>query len=102
MRADFPLVIEWDNSLINNTEVRVDILVYQEKNGYPEWKEIEEVDFIAPNTGRYEWIGRADNDVVEDNAVGVIRITRRFKRYELIRRLTAKDHGIVDIVIQFS
>lgn len=80
LTADLPLVIEWDSSLINNTEIRVDILAYQEMNGYPELTEVEELDFVAPNTGRYEWFGRGNTGVTEENAVGVIRITRRFKR----------------------
>ncbi|XP_071842234.1 sushi domain-containing protein 2-like isoform X2 [Apostichopus japonicus] len=83
LKADLPLVIEWDSSLINNTEIRVDILAYQEMNGYPELTEVEELDFVAPNTGRYEWFGRGNTGVTEENAVGVIRITRRFKRDEI-------------------
>ena len=48
----------------------------------PSWEETEDIGYDIPNTGRYEWIPRASGLVTADNAVGVIRITRRWKKYE--------------------
>ncbi|XP_071503248.1 sushi domain-containing protein 2-like [Diadema antillarum] len=78
--ADRPVAIEWDPSLINYTMINIDILTYTESDGSPSWEETEDIEFNVPNTGRYEWIPRAYGKITEENAVGVIRITRRWKR----------------------
>ncbi|XP_022099265.1 sushi domain-containing protein 2-like [Acanthaster planci] len=90
LRADRPVTIEWDPRLINFTQVRIDVLAYTETidpdtglPGPPNWEEIDEVSYTVPNTGRYTWISRAVFQVNDRNCIGVIRVTRRFKRDDL-------------------
>ncbi|XP_038064903.1 protein mesh-like [Patiria miniata] len=90
LRADRPVTIEWDPKLINFTQVRIDVLAYGEPidpdtglPGPPTWEEIDEVSYTVPNTGRYTWTSRAVYQVNDRNCIGVIRVTRRFKRDDL-------------------
>ncbi|XP_041471024.1 sushi domain-containing protein 2-like [Lytechinus variegatus] len=80
MLADRKVAIEWDPSLINYTQINIDLLTYSETDGVPSWEETEDIEHDAPNTGRYEWIPEPVGSITPENAVGVIRITRRYKR----------------------
>ena len=61
-------------------QVRVDVLAYSESDGVPDWEELDEVSYAAPNTGRFGWIPRPNYQITDQNAVGIIRVTRRHKR----------------------
>ncbi|XP_033096788.1 sushi domain-containing protein 2-like [Anneissia japonica] len=55
-------------------------MAYSEEDGIPKWEWAEEITYDAPNTGHFTWIPRPTWEILEHNAVGALRVTRRWKK----------------------